>query len=147
MRSLLIGYGNPWRGDDGLGPELVRRFWDQEHLELQELSLDLIEDLASWDAVVFVDAALDGPAFELRELGDGGTTHSPFTHHISPEELCQLTEALYGRRPRSFLLSIRGYEFDFGEGLSPRAQANLARAEGRLRKLLAELARDEVNAH
>ena len=105
-----------------------------------------MEELAGYDAVVFVDAAIGGPACELREVG-GEAVHSPFTHHVSLAELCLWTEAIYGKRPRCFSLSIRGYDFDFGEGLSPQAQENLAQAEERLRDFLRELKRDEIHAH
>jgi len=145
MRTLLVGYGNPWRRDDGLGLALVRRFPECEHRELQELSLELVDELGEWDVVVFVDASLTGEDYQFREVGRRAS-RSPFTHQLSPEELCLWAEIVTGRRPRCYLLSIRGYDFDFGEGLSEGAAANLRRAEGFLRSFLAKLGSHEVNA-
>jgi hypothetical protein len=36
-----------------------------------------------------------------------------------------LCRSVYGRTPRAYLIGIRGYDFDFGEGLTERARENL----------------------
>ena len=64
---LLIGYGNPGRGDDGLGPALVEGLErvGTEELELisdYQLTVDLAFDLAPFETVIFADAAMTGAA-------------------------------------------------------------------------------------
>ena len=51
------------------------------------------------------------------------------SHSISPEGVLALARDLFCAIPRAYLLGIRGYEFnEFGQNLSPRAQANLNKA-------------------
>ncbi|MBM4370880.1 MAG: hydrogenase maturation protease [Deltaproteobacteria bacterium] len=131
---LVIGYGNPGRQDDGLGPALAAAL---EELGLEGVTVDsdyqlTVEDaalVARHDAVVFADAHVSCTApFEVRRLHPGATD-SFSTHHVSPEAVLALARELFGGEPRAFALGIRGYEFDgFGEVLSEAAQANLERA-------------------
>jgi len=128
---LVIGYGNPGRLDDGLGPALV------EALELRrvpgvttdadyQLSVEHAALIAQHGVVVFADAAVDGPEpFDFHPVvekpGLSFTSHS-----LRPGELMALARELFGADAKGHLLAIRGYEFDrFGEGLSGRAQTNL----------------------
>ncbi len=46
--------------------------------------------------------------------------------------------ARLGREPQTMLLSIRGHDFDFGEGLSPETEALVAPAAERILTLIAE---------
>jgi len=128
---LLIGYGNPGRGDDGLGPALVDRL---ESLELAgiellsdyQLTVDMAHDIASFEKVVFADAAMTGAEpFSLTRIEPGAPLS--FTSHCQrPEGLLYLAQSLFGARARAHVLGIRGYSFGhFSEELSPEAARNL----------------------
>jgi hydrogenase maturation protease len=127
----LIGYGNPARGDDGLGPAFADWARDAGFTGLEvRTAFQLSVDDALWisDAqhVVFADAALPGgddcrfrPA-RPDPRGDLGT------HAASPEAVLALSRILYGATPAGFVLEIAGARFgDIREGLSPVAAANL----------------------
>jgi len=128
---LLIGYGNPGRGDDGLGPALAERI---SALNLPGVRVDTefqlnVEDayaLLGHSVAVFVDAAVEGAEpFFYREIGAGDEA-SFGSHSVSPAGLLGLAHQLLGAKTRGFVLGIRGYEFDvFGAPISTRAQANL----------------------
>lgn len=131
---LLIGYGNPGRADDGLGPALVASLRDAARDWLQvdsdyQLTVEHACDLALYPTVVFADAAMAGAApFFCRPLV-ARQPHSFTTHSLAPEAVLYLAEALYRARPTAYLLGIRGYEFDlFRETLSAPARCNLALA-------------------
>ena len=129
----MLGYGNPGRRDDGLGPALVARL---EEARVNGLTLDAdyqlnIEDgaaIAGHDYVLFVDAAKEGPEpFELRRVRPAPSI--AFTSHtVSPEAVLAVCEDHFGAAPQAWTLGIRGYDFEFVEGLTPRAQANLEEA-------------------
>ena len=61
-KVLLYGFGNPARGDDGLGPALAAAI---EELAIPNITVDAnyqltvedAADIAGYDAVVFADAA------------------------------------------------------------------------------------------
>ncbi len=133
-RVLVIGYGNPGRRDDGLGPALAAEL---ERLNLPHLRCDsdyqlTVEDaatVAQHDLVIFVDADASGPEpFSFRRIGPGrAVTFS--SHSLRPESVLTLAQDLFGARTEGYLLAVRGYEFDeFGEGLSGPARANLQSA-------------------
>jgi len=132
-RVLVLGYGNPGRQDDGLGPAAAA--------EIEKLGLPgvtsrdnyqlVIEDsveIAAHDIVWFVDAARTGAEpYEVRALSPA--LDIAFTSHlVKPEVLLAIAKQYYGKSPEAYLLGIRGYEFEFLEGLSDRARDNLAQA-------------------
>lgn len=133
-RILLIGYGNPGRRDDGLGPALAARasalrlpglMVDSDY----QLNVEHASEVAQHDVVIFADAAVDGgePFFFVRIAPDAQPTFS--THGVAPAGVLALARDLFGGRAEGYCLGMRGYEFnEFGEGLSPAAEANLAAA-------------------
>ncbi|MCR4433105.1 MAG: hydrogenase maturation protease [Caldiserica bacterium] len=141
-----MAYGNPYRQDDGIGHYVVQKAEiSAQKLFLQELSLDLLEELALCDYAVFVDAALEGEEVRVREIFPENKP-SFLSHHLLPEQFLFWLEELYHRRPRAFLLSLRGYNFDFGEGLSPEALASAEKGIKILENLIKEVQeREEEN--
>ncbi len=142
LRILVIGYGNPGRLDDGLGPALADAL---EQMALPGVTVEsdyqlTVEDaaaVAAHDVVIFADAACDGrEPFTFRRLAavDGERIDDVpgprFTsHHLAPADVLELARRLFRGRPEGYLLAIRGYDFnEFGEGLSVGARANLERA-------------------
>lgn len=131
---LLMGYGNPGRGDDGLGPALAEALAARGLPGLRvdtafQLNIEDAHALMGCEAVVFADAAKAGPepfAFRRVEAGDAASFSS---HSVSPAGLLALARQLFGAEVRGYTLAIRGYEFDeFGAPLSLRARHNLKQA-------------------
>ncbi|MCX7626153.1 MAG: hydrogenase maturation protease [Candidatus Sumerlaeaceae bacterium] len=154
-RVLVVGYGNPLRGDDRVGWVVAARLGEILGEELcavrtvQQLLPELAEELTHYDVVVYVDAcANDEPGgVRIRELvtpqcgsqapsTSSGVGRGSFTHHVGPRELLALCHALYGRVPRAFLVTIGGADFGFTEQLSPCAQHAAAQAVISLTALL-----------
>ncbi len=133
---LLIGYGNPGRGDDGLGPALARRIEARAlpgvTVEIDyQVTVDHALLIAGFGTVVFADAAVDaaGP-FYFRKL-DGGVLPDLGSHSVTPEAALALAGLLFGAAPQGFVLGLGGASFGaMAEGLSPTAADNLDRAEG-----------------
>jgi len=141
LRTLILGYGNVDRGDDGLGyyvvNEVSRRLahadlepygYEPEMLTPEigglfqrQLVPEMAEMLADFDRVIFVDAHTGAFDEELRvtRVEPGYAPHA-LTHHMSPETLLYLTEVMDGHGPAGYLFSARGYEFDFCDVLSTR---------------------------
>lgn len=136
QRVLTIGYGNPGRLDDGLGPAMAEML---EALALPGVTVDAdyqltVEDaaaVAQHDAVVFMDAAVTGPepfSFQ-RVVPDDRSAVTWSSHSLEPAMLMALARDLFGAGAEGFVLAVRGYEFDdFGERLCDRARDNLAAA-------------------
>ena len=133
-KVLFLGYGNPGRLDDGLGPALAARV---EALSLKgmtveadyQLAVENAFDVSRHDIVIFADAAVRGKApFFFKEIHP----RSPLglgSHSVSPEAVLFFAERLFHSRARAYVLGIRGYEFNgYNERLSARAEKNLEEA-------------------
>jgi hydrogenase maturation protease len=133
-KILLIGFGNPARADDGLGPALA------EAIELKNISDITVEtdyqltiedstQVAEHNVVIFADAQVSGPEPFSFEAVKADCSSSFTTHSVEPAHIMALAESLFGSKADGFLLGIRGYEFDrFGAGLTEKARANLQKA-------------------
>lgn len=146
--TLILGWGNPGRVDDGLGPafiEAVSRIapssvvLDSDY----QLTMEDAAEVAHYDRVVFVDADRSGPApFSMRPLEPSTDGGSFSTHSVAPGAVLSLCRDLFHATPEAWILGIRGYEFDrFGEGLSEGARANLDQAVEFIRMSFEEIDR------
>ena len=150
---LLIGFGNPGRLDDGLGPALADAI---DKLDLPgvaaeadyQLGVEDAADVARHEVVIFADADVSGPEpFWVRRITAGDGSMSFSTHSIEPRAVLALARDLFGAEPECYLMGIRGYEFnEFGEELSENAKANLAAAVNYLERAIRERDFNEVRA-
>lgn len=101
-------------------------------------TLQLIPELADlivkFDRVCFLDAHV-GP--EEGEIGwqelQPNFEPSTLSHHLTPQFLLDIAQSCHKRCPQAILVSIRGYEFSFIQGLTPQTHSL---AEQALVKLL-----------
>ena len=133
-KTLLIGFGNPAREDDGIGPAVAKEI---EKLEIKGLSVDsdyqlTVEDasfVAEHDSVVFVDASVEGEEpFAFSRLSPK-RSDSFSSHSVNPETVMGIAYDLFNAKTEGYLLGIRGYSFDmFTEEITPRALENKRKA-------------------
>jgi hydrogenase maturation protease len=143
-RILIIGFGSIDRGDDGVAYHVINALRqrlgqsmlseDETGLEelnnqidsifLVQLAPELMDIMAGYDKVVFVDAHV------LENVGNlhcvpvlPEYTPATITHHMGPAMIFALLKALYQREPTGHLVSIRGYNFDFHRNLSPDTES------------------------
>lgn len=131
----LIGFGNPGRGDDGLGPALADRLAARGLPGLTvrrdfQLTVDHALRIAGEDRVVFADALMHEAAPFRFEPVLPRPARDLASHSLSPASVLALAATLYDAAPVAHVLGISGTEFgEVKDGLSPAAEANLARAE------------------
>jgi hydrogenase maturation protease len=137
MRILIYGYGNPGRQDDGLGIQLVSRLesWAIDkglaNVEFEcnyQLNIEDADTISQMDLVVFADASEEDIVDFCLSKVDASTKLSFTTHAASPGYIVQLCRELFNKEPLVLLLHIKGYKWDFQEGLSDRAEENLKKA-------------------
>ncbi|WP_301101656.1 hydrogenase maturation protease [Propionivibrio sp.] len=124
--TLVIGYGNDLRGDDGAGIRAATIIAAQSpHLRViitPQLTPDLAEDIASATQVIFVDAYMacaTGANLRIEEIsGDDVDSANVMGHHGSPSDLLHLANQLFGRAPEAWLVGIPAYSFAAGESIS-----------------------------
>ena len=125
--ALVIGYGNPLRGDDGIGwhaAELLAgdpRLDGAQVLRSHQLVPELAVDVSRASLVVLVDAALGGEpgSIVLRRVRPRRPGPADGSHHLDPESLAGLAEALYGAVPPVVLVEVAASSLAPGGNLSP----------------------------
>ena len=77
--------------------------------------------------------------FLFTEVNPSEATIEFTMHAVSPSFVIDLCKKLYGKTPKTFLVHIKGYEFDFIEELTENANLNLAKATSFLKEKIKEL--------
>ncbi len=133
-KTLVIGIGNNMRQDDGLGwnfLELLETegFNADNLLQKYQLMVEDAELISGFDAVFFVDACKSEleNGFALERIYPAEDI-SFSTHSVPPNQILNLCEALYTKKPKSYLLKIQGCNWDIGIGFSELAETNLKNA-------------------
>ena len=138
-RVLVIGVGNPSRGDDGVGIELARRLARRPPpgTEVRESSGEGAGLMGLWDGadrVILLDAIRSGAA-------PGTVIRFDATADAVPRDFCRCSSHLFGvgeaielarvmgRMPgRLVVVGIEGEGYGFGAPLSPAVEAALDEA-------------------
>ena len=127
---LVIGIGNPDRGDDGVGPAVASCLRERLPSEVRLFEcngdvLDLIEEWAGFATALLIDAtAPGGRAGRIQRLDlIGQPLHADFarnsTHAFGLAETVELARSL-NRLPRQLVVYlVEGERFDIGTPLSP----------------------------
>jgi hydrogenase maturation protease len=151
-QTLVLGYGNPDRQDDGVAWHVLlalalqlklpvpdsyeEEFPPNERLDFcftLQLTPEMAEDIAAYERVCFVDAHTGSIAAQVQMVPVlGQFQNSPFTHHLTAQTLLSMCQSLYGKVPQAALLSVRGYQFEFECGLSAETAALVPEAVSRI---------------
>ncbi|MCU0560899.1 MAG: hydrogenase maturation protease [Desulfobacterales bacterium] len=151
-RAVVMGLGNPDRGDDGVAFHVVNRLRrrlgapplddgdtglgaaaaEAAVLFFRQLVPELVLDVGGCSRLVFVDAHVPAEprAIVCSRIGPQARWAPGLTHALPPEGFLWLLQAFAGRAPESFLVSVRGERFDFTRKLSPTPAALVDPAAG-----------------
>jgi hydrogenase maturation protease len=142
-KTLLIGYGNTLRGDDGAGQRVATTIADWNLPNLQAIAVhqllpELAEPLAAVQRAFFVDvypADTDqGLQIHRLEMNFHGKLLSG--HTADPRSLLALTEQIYGTVPVSWWILIPAIQFEFGEQISGVTEQGINDALQQIRQLI-----------
>ena len=128
MKTLILGYGNNSRRDDGVGWFVLDQLAplalpETDLLAAQQLEIELAETFTGYERIIFIDASIpETPdALQRTEVTPQYQSHA-VAHFLTPPDLLSLCETLYQHRPEALLFSIRGSDFNFGETLTPQTE-------------------------
>jgi hydrogenase maturation protease len=140
---LVVGVGNEYRGDDGVGvvvARLLREALNPTVTVLEETG-DGLALMAAWkgaDLVIVIDAVDSGGQpgtvcrLDARLQQSVAAPPTCSTHAISLMEAIQLARALGELPPRLIVYGVQGKNFELGVGLS----AEVAKAVPEVTKLV-----------
>lgn len=125
---LIIGYGNPLRGDDGVGWHVVEAL--DSHLPaasmvtVHQLTPEWSDTISRAGRVIFVDAALGDSPGKVEVFPLYASPTQTGSHETTPGALLGMAGDLFGRCPPAFMVTIVGASFELSEALSaPVAKA------------------------
>jgi hydrogenase maturation protease len=127
---LIVGFGNPLRGDDGVGWYVIDRLQHVsfEHsvkmLACHQLMPELVEEVVDAELVIFIDAAVESPPGRIAcaAVIAGNMEPCAFTHSITPQQLIGFALHEFEAHPIALLYTIGGDSFLYQEKLSPTVQ-------------------------
>lgn len=142
---LVLGLGNAYRGDDGVGCVVARRLREATlpGVVVQETSGEGAALMEAWkdaDAVILVDAVQSGEAPGTIHRFDAQAQSIPAkffhysTHAFSVAEAVELARALNQLPPRLVIYGIEGENFAAGEKLSLEVAATVDELLSRVRQ-------------
>ncbi|MEI7455170.1 MAG: Ni/Fe hydrogenase [Nitrosomonadales bacterium] len=137
---LIFAIGNESRGDDALGPLLLRQLQEDECIERLEdfqLQIEHAMDMKDRKIVLFIDAGMNTPApFRFSRARENNEAVL-YSHALVPEALLKVYRQFYNEAsPPSFILCVRGHAFELGEAPTSESLGNLAAALEFTRRLL-----------
>jgi hydrogenase maturation protease len=140
-RTLIVGYGNPLRGDDGLGWQVANHLAETvDHestnvLAVHQLTPELAEPISKADLVIFIDASNQGQpgSWKCEGIDSSMVRHNVLGHHFTPSSLLAYAEAIFKARPRALVLSVGAESFDYCEKLTPTVERALSEIEQYIR--------------
>lgn len=142
--TLVVGYGNTLRGDDGVGPRVAEavtrlRLPGVRALTCPLLTPELADPVARVAQVIFVDAAVDAPkTVQWRRLEPHDSSQL-MAHAADPRTLLALARDVYGHVPEAWWLTIPATQLGFSEELTPAAQQGLADAVEKIQAFCLQL--------
>jgi hydrogenase maturation protease len=127
-KSLVIGVGNPFRRDDGIGPEIIRilKLENKSNFDLIDGGTDglaLLDQLAGYEKAVIIDAAemLEAPGviklFTPAEAKIKIKSDVLSTHGFGMAEMLKIAEEL-NVETKIRIIGVQPKDINFGEGLS-----------------------------
>jgi hydrogenase maturation protease len=148
VTALVAGIGNLFLGDDGFGPEVVRRMDPIPGVRIVDygirgmhLAYDL---LAGCELLVLVDALPGSPAGEIVVLEVGPDDLGPGEfdpHGMNPVAVLGTLAGLGGTLPPTVVVGCRAGSVEEGIGLSPSVAAAVPQAMNAVRAVLASSGR------
>lgn len=132
--TLIIGIGNNTRQDDGLGWKFLALleedgFTADNLICKYQLMVEDAELISAYKTVIFVDACktLVKNGFSMEQIYPAEEV-SFSTHLVPPNQILNLCETLYAKKPKAYLMKIQGYQWNIEIGLSKQAKTNLKQA-------------------
>ena len=129
--TLIVGYGNRLRADDGLGWRAIELLTDDRRvagarlLARHQLTPELAADFAEAALVVLIDADAGAPPGQVtvRQVVASPAGGPLLSHHIDPPTLVALSHELYGHVPTVYVVGVGALSLGEGDRLSLEIEA------------------------
>ncbi len=142
-RGIVVGIGNPERGDDAAGRLVARRLREIASVEIEIAESDgesttLLALLEGAERAILIDACVSGAEagtvrrFDVSAAPLPEARFSISTHGLGLGAAVELARALGQLPPRTIVYAIEAAGFETGEPLSPAVAAAVAETTNRI---------------
>ena len=134
QQILVIGYGNPLRGDDGFGGLAAsyveeRQIPGVEVIVSHQLNPEMATSLSNSSYAIFLDATVGDDPGTLRATPvEHCDLSSSGMHHFEPGNLLALAQAIYGQAPPATLITATARSFHHGPEICAEVRQAAAKA-------------------
>ena len=131
-RLLVVGVGNPMRGDDGVPHRVIELLAGQAGLELvvsERFVPELAEAVGKHARVVMVDADVRTGVVRLEPAGESAGATAP-GHWLGPVHVIDLARRLYGFSGEAWLCRVPARDFSLEGRLSAAGERAAREASG-----------------
>lgn len=149
FRTIVIGYGNIDRADDGVAYHVVNDLRQRLGLSILDENTAGLEDLGSkidsiflrqlapeimplltdYNLIIFVDAhTLDNQDLFYCVPVVPRYTTSILTHQMSPSAFLAFLKTIYNHEAEGYIVSIRGKDYDFHRTISLETRSFIEKA-------------------
>jgi hydrogenase maturation protease len=137
IETLLIGYGNVLRGDDGAGPaliELLEKLLPERIAETVQLTActqltpELAVDIARVRRVLFIDASsMLKPGRITIQRVNPALTPALMGHHFTPETVMAMAQHAFGACSSAWMIAIGAETMELHGQLTTRVAQSVRR--------------------
>ena len=151
-RIIIYGFGNPGRQDDGLGPAIISKLESEQVSGINtdsnyQLNVEDALEISGFKIAIFVDASVSvEEPFAFYEIVPSSEITFT-THSMSPQSVLALCNDLYHTKVKAFILEVRGYGWEFEDGLTQEAEKNCEEAFSFLKNKIGELLQNKDNIY
>ncbi len=127
----IVGFGNPQRRDDGIGCYIVRQLksalkaYDKiGFLSVRHPEPSIVDELHGADQILFVDATIKtlSSGWQFNRIQPEPDMLPYTTHHFTPMVILGMINMIYGQSPPTWVLTVEGCDFGFGNRLTSAAK-------------------------
>jgi hydrogenase maturation protease len=141
VKSLVIGYGNDLRSDDGAGRVVADRIAamglaDVAVRSMSQLTPELSLEMAQVDIVVFIDASIEVSTTTTAPVKPASAQPSAMSHFSTPESLLAMTASIGAVPSRAFTVSIPAADLSLGFELTPETELAVEQAVAMVTSLI-----------
>lgn len=135
--TLIIGVGDRQRRDDGIGPFIVERLEKILHiaetfrfLTVPRLTLQIADEIHSAGVLIFFGSTVEilKEGWRCAPLVPEKVCPDFQTRHLSPALLLGVFQSLHHRNPPTWMVSVQGNNFGFGDEITPVARKRVEKA-------------------
>jgi hydrogenase maturation protease len=142
LGSLVIGYGNDLRSDDGAGRVVADRInaLDLPGVSVRsvvQLTPELALEMAEVDTVVFVDASIEVSETTATPVGRDIENPPAMSHFSTPERLLAMTAEVGTPPSQVVAISIPVTDIGLGMELTPMTAIGVEKAVEMVREIVA----------